>query len=871
MPTTSPAAPGTPSQHTLIRAGARARALSLFAALALGMITADTLDARSAAWSTACFLLSALGALLAGLLARLIGRPRAALPAGRSPLGPITPALLLLALSIAAFGAGWHAIRVWGFTQSPRSAAVALGAFDNSPPGITRIVTVRGVAETRPVMREALVGEVRLYVPDQAQTRCFIRINAVMLSDGTWLPVYGRATLAIRGSAPHWLVPGAGLHLTGNFEPVRRPTNPGQIDARPIASQMHDAGIITTSGPALIEPAPEESSSWLSFRGRLAARAHALLDRAAGDDPLAAALLHAMMLGELDSAGESIRATFTRQGLVHILCISGFHLTAMALVALAVVRLAGDRGWIEPAAISLLIILYASIIPAHSPIMRAVAMTLALVLARVGARRYDALTLLFWIACAVIIWRPRELWGLGFQLSFGLTAALLWLTATVEARLFAPRLRGLMLTTPQRIARSAEKLARGALAVNIICWSLSAPLIIARVGILSPLAIALSLLVTPLAILLLWIGFALLLAGVFIPALADIAGLALAPLAQVLVRIVQLADHVPLSAVVTPPVPVWWAALATTPILLALRTGIRHSPPLARIITTITAALSLAWLVWAGATAGRLPRGVDLRVDMIDVGNGSCFLIRSRHDAILWDCGGMPGTGVQTRAVRAIRTLGVWRVPTLVVTHPDTDHFAGAAQASTMLGFRTLVVPPRFMHEASRNPGAAAADFVRAMDRRGIPLEEIYAGDAPTLLPGISCRILSPPRDADWREDNEHSIVALFETAGGRTLLLTGDVQGAAINWLEATYPGLRANVMEAPHHGSAVPEAIRWVRTVDPAIVLQSSGARRLNDPRWAFLRDSRAWFNTAQHGAAWVEFDSDGGVRAGAFNAVP
>lgn len=821
------------------------------------MITADALDARAAVWTIACFCISVCLAIIAAFTP----------PSQRR----IAPGILLLALSLAAFGAGWHPIRVWGFTQSPRSAAVLLSATDQPHHTGPRIVTVRAVAETRPVKRVPSAGEVRLFVPEQAQTRCDVRLTSLMLNDGTWRPVYGRVTLTIRGEAPHWLRPGQGLHITGNFEPIPHPTNPGQLDYRPLASQMHEAGTITTSGPALVQPSPGDSSPWLSLRGRLAARAHDLLQRAAGEDQLAAALLHAMMLGELDPAGDAIRTTFTRQGLVHILCISGFHLTAMALVALAVVRLAGDRGWIEPAAVSLLIILYTCIIPAHSPIMRAAAMTLALVLARVAARQYDALTLLFWIACAVIIWRPRELWSLGFQLSFGLTGALLWLTAAVEARLFAPRLRGLLLSTPQRIALAIEKIARGALAVNIICWSLSSPLIIARVGILSPLAIALSMLVTPLAVLLLWIGFALLLAGVFVPALAGPAGIALAPLAQVLVRVVQLADHVPLSAVVTPPISPWWALLATAPILLALRSGVRSAPPLTRATTAATAALAVAWLVWAGATAGRLPRGVDLRIDMIDVGNGSCFLIRSRHDALLWDCGGMPGTGVQTRAVRAMRSLGVWRIPTLVVTHPDTDHFAGAVQAADMLGTAAILVPPRFLLEAQRHPGGNTADFIRAIDRRNIPIDTIQAGDALTLLRGVTCRVLSPPADAQWRDDNEHSIVALFETAAGLRLLMTGDVQGAAIDWINAAHSSLHAHVMEAPHHGSAVPEAIRWVRAVNPSVVVQSSGARRLNDPRWAFLRDSRAWFNTARHGAAWVEFHADGSIHAGSFLAPP
>ena len=53
---------------------------------------------------------------------------------------------------------------------------------------------------------------------------------------------------------------------------------------------------------------------------------------------------------------QSSRREFLVTGTIHILSISGFHLSVMALLALLLLRLTGDRGWVEPVIVALLIL-----------------------------------------------------------------------------------------------------------------------------------------------------------------------------------------------------------------------------------------------------------------------------------------------------------------------------------------------------------------------------------------------------------------------------------------------------------------------------------------------------------------------------------
>ena len=59
----------------------------------------------------------------------------------------------------------------------------------------------------------------------------------------------------------------------------------------------------------------------------------------------------------------------------------------------------------------------------------------------------------------------------------------------------------------------------------------------------------------------------------------------------------------------------------------------------------------------------------------------------------------------------------------------------------------------------------------------------------------------------------------------------------------------------------------MRFVTTVDPTVVLQSTGLGRAGDARWDRVRARRAWYTTALDGAVWVELRADGTVRSGAF----
>ncbi len=815
---------------------ARMRAAAAFVALAAGVAMARWLGPVPAA---ACFAATAVCLGVAAAGQRMTG--------------------VALLVAMMAFGAGWFGVRV---ESVPRDslARILEGDRGNAP------LTVRGVVLTTPRMMVRERSGLARFVVASPRARFDLEVDSVLIEGGAWQGASGRLWVRVEGEELPAVRAGDRVRLTGLVSLPGPPTNPGEQDIRPIAAERGFVGSLSLSGPGLIAADEKPSgfaavrAAWLAATAALNDRAHRVVENAAGDDPLARSMLAGLLLGDDDPAQRDVYNAFARQGLVHILSISGFHLSALAMIALGLLRLSGDRGWLEPVILAAVILLYCAMLPPASPILRSAAMVLIILLADALGRRYDAVTLLIWIGAGLLVWRPMDLWSVGYQLSLGLTLALLWLTPKVKPRLFTARLKGTVREHPM-----ADRLVdhvQESVAANLVCWLVAAPVVACRMGVLSPLAFATSFVVGPLVMVVLAIGYVALMVGMVVPAAAGMASGVLSWLTTGAVAVVRFADAWTLSAVYLPPLSGVWALGATVCIVIVLAVPLRgwKGKPL---VALLAAGVLVAWTGLELGLPRRLPAGTRLRIDTLDVDNGTCHFLRSGGETLMWDCGSLSSAGVQARIIAAARELGVNKAPTAVVTHPDIDHYAGILDAVRPLGIKRVLVPRRFLEDAKEKPRGPAAEAVRELERAGVQVRAAAEGET-LALGGVTLRFLSPPRECDWDVDNDHSLVAEVRGERGESLaLMTGDIQDAAVARLAEAYPALRPAVLEVPHHGSAREPAIRWVEALNPVVAIQSTGQRRAGDPRWAAVRSGRVWMTTALDGACWVEVGD--AVRAG------
>jgi ComEC/Rec2-related protein len=704
----------------------------------------------------------------------------------------------VLAMALVLGAAGWFDLRVWS-----RPADDVARAAQTSTPRSPAIVTLRGVVLEHPRSAGPPRGRLGPAIAREQQApgslTFRVRVSGVEPDAGA-RPASGVVRVRVQSDEPlpAWLVGGAGVRLTGVLGPVAPALNPGEPAWELLAAQHGLSGDLDVSGPALLSErsdlsvAERVAAGFVALRSRLHERALAAVrpglspdEAAAGRDRVdrlrqARALLASLLLGERDPALRDVSEAFTRLGLLHMVAISGFNLAVMAGSAVFLLRLTGDRGPLEPLLIAVLVLAYLLVLPPQSPILRAGLLVLALLLSEALGRRYDRLSVLAWCALILLIWRPLDVWDLGFQLSFGVVAALLLLGDRFNTLLFGQPLLGVLRPhrrpgppgwldwVPGALAWARTSL-KATVSASVLAWLVSTPVVIVHTGLISPLAIVSGLLILPLTVVLLWVGYGAMLLGTLVPPAAGVASVILDALAHALVASVLLLERLPLTSAHLPAVWTAWGAVAVGVVVwLVLR------PP--RRVVAVSAVLGVLGLLAAQVIVGpRVAGAGPLRVDALAVGEGSCTLVRSAGRAVLIDAGSRT-SGLGERTIpQALRALGAWRVPTVIITRPTLDAFSALPDLIDPLGIVEVYVPPALPVAARAAPWSAGAAVLDELAARGVRVRTLEPGAAIPLGPA-SIAVQTPPPGTLFKTPGDAAVVlhvrAPDQPAG--VLLLSG-------------------------------------------------------------------------------------------------
>lgn len=357
----------------------------------------------------------------------------------------LIPAALVLGLARAAH----HQQSLTPLVQAPPGAELRLeGEVVDAHPGSRRTLHVEraGAAGTEPAVAAGLV---EFFAPG--------------------------------GAAP----PGARVAVTGPFEPSRPRGSP-----RLQRTDEIFAGRIQTQQVRILSPPPQANEPWLTrLRDHIDRSVRGVLPEPHG------ALLAAILVGKRSSLPGDLRDDFLASGLIHVVAISGFNIT---LVALGVRRLAGWLiGRYSVLLAMLALPLYAVLAGGEPSVVRATLMSELILLAWLIGRDTDALTALAVAALAIVLVDPSALADVGFQLSFAGTLGLVviapgfseWLTARARlprlaAEPLAVTATASLMVTPI-IAHTFERLQLAAIPANLL--ALAAPVWIMVTG--APVAV----------------------------------------------------------------------------------------------------------------------------------------------------------------------------------------------------------------------------------------------------------------------------------------------------------------------------------------------------------------------------------------------
>ncbi len=561
-------------------------------------------------------------------------------------------------------------------------------------------------------------------------------------------------------------------------------------------------------------------------------------------------VLSALAVGDQSGIPQSQWQVFRRTGVIHLMSISGLHITMLASMCFAFTYGLWRRStrltlWLPARKAAALVALlvafgYALLSGYGVPAQRTVYMV-ATAAAALWLNRHFSLTQILSIALlGVLLPDPWAVLSPGFWLSFGAVALILFVTAH---RIGYASMDDSSVSLPSSLSTHPHsrriRLVRILSEYLTVQWAMSIGLIPLLLGLFGQVS-----LVSPIAN-----AFAI-----------PLVSLVVVPLAL-------------LSAALPTEVPLWLAHIVLDWTMIPLQflsaqpeaAWVQHAPP---PWTIVTGTLGVVWMLmpkgfparWLGVllmlpmflNVPKLPEPDTLHLVIFDVGQGLSVVAQTHHHALLYDTGpdftGEADSGNRI-LIPSLRAMGISELDGLILSHNDNDHNGGTASIleAIPVGWVSSSQPVKFGN---------ATKTRRCHDGMSWNWD------------GVNFELLHPAPNSIARaklHDNEQSCV-LRISLGRQHILLAGDIEKHSEQRLLTEHADqLSANLLVVPHHGSLSSSDVNFIAAVLPDYAVFTVGYRnRFGHPKeeikQRYLDSGATLLRSDEDGAILVKMNTHG-----------
>lgn len=588
--------------------------------------------------------------------------------------------------------------------------------------------------------------------------------------------------------------------MEGKFYAFSHATNPGEFDAADYYHMLGQQGRLMQADLLAKDGAAD------AFREGLyqCRRYLSLLLRACCPER-EAAVLGAMLLGEKGLLDEEIKGLYQQNGIVHILAISGLHLTLLGMGFYRILERLHVPKLVNIMLTIALMYCYGVMTGMGVSIVRAFIMFSMKLFADLIGRSYDLFCAMTTAALLILVQQPLFLFHSGFLFSFGAICGIGFLPSVSVHFPEKPKCLKALFT--------GAWISLSTLPVYL-CFYYEFP----------PYSVLLNLLVIPCMGIVLASGvLTLAAAAVFLPLgrVTVCPGTAILTLYE---KCCEVCAGLPGKKWITGR-PAGWQIIFFLAIFSALVFGAKKIKR-RQFFAGIAAAVAILIL--------RLPAGLELT--FVDVGQGDCIYVSEPGGrCILIDGGSSDKSDVEEYQILPfLKYRGVSALDAVFVTHPDSDHengIRGMLEAYEKNGIRIgmLVLPDVDMESRNENYLSLAA----LSEKKGIPVHYIACWDRFSFGK-VMLTCIHPQRGYENQDTNAYSTV-LALTYGDFSALFTGDLEGEGETLVTERlarrgdhvrlHLPQRITLLKVAHHGSKNSTPDPFLALTNPQIALISAG----------------------------------------------
>ncbi len=509
----------------------------------------------------------------------------------------------------------------------------------------------------------------------------------------------------------------------------------------------------------------------------------------------------ALLLGDRSGIDYETNTAFKLSGISHIIAVSGLHVSILfGLLYTLTLR----RRWPTALVGIPALLLFAAIVGFTPSITRACIMQILMLLAMLTEREYDPPTALSFAVLVMLGINPMTVTSISFQLSVGCMAGIFLFSSKITH--FLEDKKRLGSAKGSSLLPKCKRFFISSVSISISAAVITTPLVAIYFGTVSLVGVLTNLL-TLWVVSFIFYGILLVLVLSFLwPLLATLAaGWISWPIRYVLLVSRILADF-PMSAVYTQSVYIVIWLVCVYLLLLAFLLCKQKYP----LVFTCCAAISLCFALLFSWVE---PLGDDLRVSVLDVGQGQCILLQSGGKTYMVDCGGDSDTQAADTAAEYLLSQGIDTLNGIILTHYDADHAAGVEYLLTRVDTDALLLP-------------AMADEAGIEERLKLLTGERTSYITEDVVLSLGDATITVFASETENLGNESGICVLFQNQNC-DILITGDrgTVGEAFLLNRRELPDLE--LLIAGHHGSAGSTGEALLSKTTPETVIISVGER--------------------------------------------
>jgi competence protein ComEC len=652
------------------------------------------------------------------------------------------------------------------------------------------------------------------------------------------------------------------------LEKIQPLTNPGEFDFRKKLANDNifiSASVKTRDGIELLRN-QGKSTSFSNITNYLQKAARGILaEGLLEEESNSKALIAALVLGDRTKIDHQTNIAFRKTGLLHFLSLSGLNFVMMIAFVWQVCTLTGlgkKRQAIICIAVSVLFVLA---VPPNPPVLRAAVISLVFCASFLFRREPNPFNSLALAAIILLLFKPLDIYNASWQLSFSTTLGILLFFRRIQLFLYE-KTSALLKLIPEEGKLSLlinEKLLLtilGLFSAGLAAWLGGAGIMLYHFFYISPLTAIWTVIASPFVFLIMITGLLKIVISFFLPSVAAILGIVVTGLSYLLIWLVKIFAKVSFSEILVGQVSgeliiFYYCVLIFVAFCLFRRQPLRKVISLALILILAVSIISIKF---------QRTYYSNLILSCLDVGHGQAILVQlPQNKNLLFDAGSLHKSDVGRRIIIPfLRSQGISKIDAIIISHNDIDHINAIPEVVSDVKTKSIFAnddflidnentgSPRFLYEYLKNLGFNVQNF-----------------DKLQINSAAGIKILWPPKDAldnNQLSDNDRSAVILINFAGIK-ILFCSDIEKFAQQKILTNYPGLKADIVTVPHHGSTTNTDPNFIEKLSPKFLICSSGPTQYENQKEIEKTGIRLF--TARDGAIQLVISKSGKITYDTF----